>query len=76
LIEKTLHTTAPSYTKSLISSYIHKVVYLDGSYAYVSGICTNIEQAKGNRAFLIDCKIGKEMKIVFISPKEIKIIEE
>lgn len=76
LIEKTTNTTAPTYFNSIISSYIHKVVYLDGSYGYVSGICTSIEQARGNKSFLKDCKIEKEMKIVFITPEEIKIIEE
>lgn len=76
LIEKTTNTTAPSYANSIISSYIHKIVYQDGTYGYVSGICSTIDQAKGNRSFLRDCKIEKEMKIVFITPKEIKIIEE
>lgn len=75
-IEKTSNSVAPTYTNSLISSYLHKIVYPDGSYGYVSGIFPTSEKASGHRQFLMDCKLEKKMKIIFVAPTEIKIIEE
>jgi poly-gamma-glutamate capsule biosynthesis protein CapA/YwtB (metallophosphatase superfamily) len=76
LVQKTNKTSPPSVLNSFISSYIHKIVYPDGEYGYVSGICSSLDQAKGQKLFLEDCKLGGALKIVYVSPKEIKIVEE
>ncbi len=76
LIENTNSTQIPTYMQSAFSNYIHKVVKPDGTYSYLSGFCATKEQASEARSFLVDCKLGNKMKLVFVTPKEITIIEE
>jgi poly-gamma-glutamate synthesis protein (capsule biosynthesis protein) len=75
LIEKKSNSILPSYSNKL-HSYLHKIVYQDGSYGYVSGVFRTSEEAIGNKNFLLDCKIENKMKIIFVAPQEIKIIQE
>lgn len=68
--------SVPDYTMGLLGQYINKLLYPDGTYAYTGEVLETYEEAKGNRRFFEDCGITSEMKIVFVTPDEIVIIEE
>jgi len=76
LIEERKDVSVPAYMKTELASYVHKIVTPEGNYAFVSEIVNTIDEAKGTRRFIQDCGIALPMKVVFISPTEIKIIEE
>jgi poly-gamma-glutamate synthesis protein (capsule biosynthesis protein) len=76
LIENKSDTVRPAYMHSEISPYLQKAINSDGSYAYLSEASESLEAAKGNKRYLQDCLIKGQLKIVFISPEEFKIIEE
>lgn len=64
----------PKYSKEL-DQFIDKVILPNGNYAYLSGIGNSRKNAEGQMSFLKDCGIKTPMKIVRVSPTEIKIVE-
>lgn len=76
LIEERKDTIQPKYMSNQLSNYIQKEIKPNGNYAYVSGVYSNIYEAKGNKRFLEDCNMKVGLRIVFISPTEFKLIEE
>lgn len=76
LIESRNTTNVPSYMASAISPYLHKIIGADGSYLYAGEMHSSIETVQGNIQFLKDCALTGEMKILFVTPEEIKIINE
>lgn len=75
-IEKRSDSQVPSYRKSVIAPYLHKIIQVDGTYIYAGEASQTLKSAQGNRQFLSDCSIGSAMKIIYVTPTEIKVIEE
>lgn len=60
---------------SKFGSYLHETLDSDGKCNILSGVCTSLEQAKGNQRFMVDCGFAKA-QIVLVKPGKIEIITE
>jgi poly-gamma-glutamate synthesis protein (capsule biosynthesis protein) len=75
-IEERSDTKKPAYTESVLNLYLNKLINKDGSYVYSGEILSSKEEAIGNKRFFQDCGIEQELKIIFVTPDEIVIIDE
>ena len=76
LLEERKDIQLPAIKKTLLAPSVLKVIQSNGSYAFVYGMFDTKEETKGEKRFLEDCGFTSGMKIVFVSPKEIKYTEE
>ena len=58
-----------------ISPFIHETVDQAGKNYILSGVCTKLEQARGNLQFINDCKLSSEAYIVRVTPTSVTRIE-
>jgi hypothetical protein len=66
----------PAIYNSILKQAVYKIIKSDGTYAYVFGLFDSVNAAKGEKRFLEDCQQGADLKVVFVTPKEFKIINE
>jgi poly-gamma-glutamate synthesis protein (capsule biosynthesis protein) len=66
----------PAIYNSILKQDVYKIIKSDGTYAYVFGMFDSVNAAKGEKRFLEDCQQGSDLKVVFVTPKEFKIINE
>lgn len=76
IIENKTDNKKPVYWQNALKPYVNKLIYSDGTYAYTGEILATKEEAYGNLQFFKDCNINLDMKVVFVTPQEIKEIEE
>jgi poly-gamma-glutamate capsule biosynthesis protein CapA/YwtB (metallophosphatase superfamily) len=76
LLEERKDIQLPAIKKTLLAPSVLKVIQSNGSYAFVYGMFATIDETKGEKRFLEDCGFTPGLKIVFVSPKEFKYIEE
>ncbi len=57
-----------------IGRYLHKTVSHDGNRYLLSGVCKDIESAKGVEQFVRDLKISDKVSIVYVTPEEVKVV--
>ena len=76
LLDERKDILLPAIKKTLLSPSVIKVIQSNGTYAFVYGMFATKEETKGEKRFLEDCGFTSGMKIVFVSPKEFKYIEE
>ena len=57
-------------------NYVHLTVDTDGKRHLLSGVCDNLEQAKGHARFVKDCKLDAEPRIVKVTPGSVVEIVE
>lgn len=76
IIENKADNKKPVYWKNALKPYVNKLIYSDGSYAYTGEILKTKEEAFGNLQFFRDCNLDHEMKVVFVTPEEIREIKE
>jgi hypothetical protein len=56
--------------------YLHQTVDLNGKRYILSGVCENLDQAKGHARFIRDCKLDDELSIVKVYPNRIETVIE
>jgi poly-gamma-glutamate capsule biosynthesis protein CapA/YwtB (metallophosphatase superfamily) len=76
IIENKADNKKPVYWQNVLKPYVNKLIYSDGSYAYTGEILATKEEAFGNLQFFKDCNIDLDMKVVFVTPEDIKEIKE
>ena len=76
LLEERKDIQLPAIKNTLLAPSVLKVIQSNGSYAYVYGMFATKDETKGEKRFLEDCGFTSGLKIVFVSPKEFKYIEE
>ena len=59
-----------------IGRYLHKTVSHDGNRYLLSGVCKDIESAKGVEQFVRDLKISDKISIVYVTPEEVKVVSQ
>ena len=57
-----------------LGHYFHKTVDDEGKVHYISGMYIDAYQAKGHKQFLSDCGLEGKVKLVRVTPQEIKAL--
>jgi hypothetical protein len=76
LLDERKDILLPAIKNTLLAPSVLKVIQANGTYAFVYGMFATKEETIGEKRFLEDCGFASGMKIVFVSPKEFKYIEE
>lgn len=58
----------------ILGHYFHKTVDDEGKVHYLSGMYIDPSQAKGHKQFLSDCGLAGKVKLVEVTPHEIKAL--
>ena len=58
----------------ILGHYFHKTVDDEGKVHYLSGMYIDAYQAKGHKQFLSDCGLEGKVKLVRVTPQEIKAL--
>lgn len=57
-----------------IGQMLHVTVDRNGKKYLLSGVCESLEQVKGVKNFITDCKISDTLTIVYVTPESVKIV--
>jgi len=65
----------PENIPQTLHTYIHRIALKDGSYVFVSGMCDDIDSARGNLNFLTDCKLDN-LQLIRVKPNFVILAEK
>lgn len=74
-VAKSNYPEIPTNIPALLHTYIHRVTLKDGTYIFISGMCDDLESARGNMNFLNDCKL-ENLKLVCVKPNFVILAEK